>query len=176
MSRLCHGTVRSDVRTELVRHAESLPHARRFRAPAAHASLRLTGPPPTGIEDVDPRTVIRKLPLRTEHPPDDATVVLRAGVMGAEGLRRSAQRMFDATQSSASRWKRCSIRLCWMHAEAVSGSPAIDRSACRPSAGSARPASRSWPGHLADLSEVTLARLTTSFDDPIPNPAGSRDG
>lgn len=36
----------------------------------------------------------RPLPLRSEQPPDDAAVVLRAGVMGAENLRRSAERTF----------------------------------------------------------------------------------
>ena len=37
----------------------------------------------------------RALPLRSEQPPDDAVVVLRAGVMAADGIRRSAERTFD---------------------------------------------------------------------------------
>lgn len=36
----------------------------------------------------------RPLPLRSEQPPDDAAVVLRAGVMGADNVRRSAERTF----------------------------------------------------------------------------------
>lgn len=37
----------------------------------------------------------RPLPLRSEQPPDDATVVLRAGVMSPTGVRRAAERTFD---------------------------------------------------------------------------------
>jgi len=33
----------------------------------------------------------RPLPLRSEQPPDDATVVLRGGAMGADGVRHAAQ-------------------------------------------------------------------------------------
>jgi hypothetical protein len=38
----------------------------------------------------------RVLPLRAEQPSGDAIVVLRAGVMVADNIRRSAQRTFDA--------------------------------------------------------------------------------
>ena len=38
----------------------------------------------------------RPLPLRAEQPPDDATVVLRAGLMTVDNVNRSAQRTFDA--------------------------------------------------------------------------------
>ncbi len=37
----------------------------------------------------------RSLPIRPEQPPDDVTVVLRAGVMNAENVRRSATRTFQ---------------------------------------------------------------------------------
>ncbi len=37
----------------------------------------------------------RPLPLRSEQPPDDATVVLRAGVMSPTSVRRAAERTFD---------------------------------------------------------------------------------
>ena len=36
----------------------------------------------------------RPLPLRSEVPPDDVTVVLRAGVMGHANVRRAAERTF----------------------------------------------------------------------------------
>ena len=36
----------------------------------------------------------RPLPLRSEQPPDDAAVVLRAGVMSPDNVRRSAERTF----------------------------------------------------------------------------------
>lgn len=38
--------------------------------------------------------VPRPLPLRSELPPDDATIVLRAGVMDAENVVRAAERTF----------------------------------------------------------------------------------
>jgi len=38
--------------------------------------------------------VTRPLPLRADLPPDDATVVLRAGVMSGDGVRRAAERTF----------------------------------------------------------------------------------
>lgn len=37
----------------------------------------------------------RPLPLRVEQPPDDVAVVVRAGVMSAENVRRSAERTFS---------------------------------------------------------------------------------
>lgn len=36
----------------------------------------------------------RLLPLRSEQPPDDASVVLRAGVMSVDNVRRAAERTF----------------------------------------------------------------------------------
>lgn len=36
----------------------------------------------------------RPLPLRSELPPDDATIVLRAGVMDARNVVRAAERTF----------------------------------------------------------------------------------
>jgi len=41
------------------------------------------------------RRMTRPLPLRAEQPPDDATIIVRAGVMSADSLRRAAQRSFD---------------------------------------------------------------------------------
>jgi hypothetical protein len=38
--------------------------------------------------------VTRPLPLRADVPPDDATVVLRAGVMSGNNVRRAAERTF----------------------------------------------------------------------------------
>src|SRR5262245_46876859 len=40
--------------------------------------------------------MMRPLPLRAEQPTDNATVVLRAGLMSRESFRRSAERTFDA--------------------------------------------------------------------------------
>lgn len=125
----------------------------------------------------------RGLPLRAEHPPDEATVVVRAGVMAAEGVRRSAQRTFDA------------YAVFGISVEAVIGQTVLD--VCRGErissyrqirlstfgrlrgAGFAALASFDHPHFtvvLPDLSEVTLARLGACFDGPIPNPAGPPGG
>ena len=104
--------------------------------------------------------------------------------MWAEGVRRSAQRTFDA------------YAVFGISVEAVIDQTVLD--ACRDSeriatyrqirlssfgrlrtAGFALLASFDHPHFtvvLPDLSEVTLARLSTCFDDPIPNPAGPRAG
>src|SRR4051812_35579101 len=37
----------------------------------------------------------RPLPLRAEQPPDDTTLVVRAGVMAVDGMRQAAQRSFE---------------------------------------------------------------------------------
>lgn len=110
-------------------------------------------------------------------------MVVRAGVMAADAVRRSAQRTFDA------------YAVFGISVEAVIDQTVLD--ACRNerifgyrqirlstfgrlrSAGFALLASFDHPHFtevLPDLSEVTLARLGASFDAPIPNPAGSPGG
>ncbi len=118
------------------------------------------------------------LPIREgEPPPDDATVVIRAGVMEAATLRRAANEM-----------QRLYAVL------AVSVECALDGSvleACRsPRLASYRQVRLSTAGRvrtggfallptfsrphfsvlLPDLSELTMARLDRCFDAPIPNP------
>lgn len=39
--------------------------------------------------------MVQPFPLRSELPPDGKAVVLRAGVMDAENVRRAAERAFD---------------------------------------------------------------------------------
>ncbi len=121
----------------------------------------------------------KALPIRAEQPPDDTVVVIRAGVMSAEGMAQAARR---------------TMRLYGLFGISVEG--AIGRSvldACRRSerlaqyrqirlstfgrvhgAGFALVATFDHPHFtlvLPDLSEVTLARLEHCFDAPIPNPA-----
>lgn len=119
----------------------------------------------------------RPLSLRSEQPPDDARLVLRAGVMSSDSVRRAAERTFD---------------LCAVHGISVEG--VLDttvQEACRSErvvgywkvrlstfgrvrgAGFALLATFDRPHFtlvLADLSELTLTRLDRCFDDPIPNP------
>ncbi len=125
----------------------------------------------------------RRLPLRAEHPPDEATVVVRSGVMAADAVRRSAQRTFDA------------YAVFGVSVEAVIDQTVLD--ACRGeriigyrqirlstfgrlrSGGFALLATFDHPHFtvvLPDLSEVTLARLGACFDGAIPNPARSPGG
>lgn len=89
--------------------------------------------------------VSRPLPLRSEQPSDDATVVLRAGVMSPDNVRRVAPRSgpLTSTRCTGSRSRVCSTRRCKRHA-VVNGSSATDRCDCRHSVESVAPASRCW--------------------------------
>ena len=119
----------------------------------------------------------RRLPLRPEQPPDDATVVLRAGVMSAENVRRAAERSFGL------------YAVFGISVEGVIGTTVQD--ACRGeriagyrrvrlstfgrvrTGGFALLATFDHPHFtlvLPDLSELTVARLDRCFDEPIPNP------
>ncbi|HUP69360.1 MAG TPA: hypothetical protein VM142_06045 [Acidimicrobiales bacterium] len=119
----------------------------------------------------------RPLPLRPEQPPDDAVVLLRAGVMSTDNVRRTAERTFslyavygisvegviESTVQDACRSERVSgyrrVRL--------STFGRVRR------AGFALLATFDHPHFtlvLADLSDLTVARLDRCFDPPIPNP------
>lgn len=120
----------------------------------------------------------RPLPLRSEDPLDDASVVLRAGIMTPDNIRRSAERTFDA------------YAVHGISVEGVIGRSVLE--ACRASeriasyrqirlstfgrlrtAGFALLATFDHPHFtvvLPDVSELTIARLRSCFDDPIPNP------
>lgn len=123
------------------------------------------------------------LPLRPDQPPDDAAIVVRAGVMSVQSVRRTAERTFA---------------LYAVYGVSVEG--VIDTSvqaACRSErivgyrqvrlstfgrlreAGFALLATFDHPHFtlvLADLSELTLARLDRCFDPPIPNPGRGPEG
>lgn len=119
----------------------------------------------------------RPLPLRAEQPPDEVTVIVRAGVMSAENVRRAAERTFslyavygisvegvlDGTVQDACRSDRISsyrqVRLSSFGRLRASGF-ALLATFDRPH----------FTLVLADLSELTVARLARSFDHPIPNP------
>jgi hypothetical protein len=117
------------------------------------------------------------LPLRSEQPPDDATVVLRGGVMDADGATRAAERSFDLyavlgvsvegvldmTVQEACRGERIAsyrrVRLSTFGRVR--------------SAGFALLATFDRPYFtlvLPDVSDFTLSRLDRCFDEPIPNP------
>jgi hypothetical protein len=127
--------------------------------------------------------VTRPLPLRPDLPPDDATVVLRAGVMSGDNVRRAAERTFalysvygisvegviDASVQEACR----SERVVSYRRVRLSSFGRLRE------AGFALLATFDHPHFtlvLADLSELTLARLDRCFDDPIPNPGRPPEG
>jgi len=123
------------------------------------------------------------LRLRSEQPPDDATVVLRAGVMSAENVRRAAERSFDlyavfgisvegvidTTVQDACRGERIAgyrrVRLSTFGRVRTGGFALL--------------ATFDHPHFtlvLPDLSELTVARLDRCFDEPIPNPGRAPEG
>lgn len=126
----------------------------------------------------------RVLNLRPEQPPDDAAIVLRAGGMSPDSVVRAAERTFAI------------YAVYGISVEGVIGRSVLD--ACRASerivgyrqirlstfgrlraAGFALLATFDHPHFtlvLADLSEVTIARLGRCFDDPIPNPGRPASG
>lgn len=126
----------------------------------------------------------RTLPLRAEQPPNDVTVVLRAGVMAGDVLRRSAQRTFDAYAvhgiSLEGVIAQTVLEAC-QSSERLSSYRRIRLSTFGRLrvAGFALLATFDHPHFtvvLPDVSEVTVARLTACFDDPIPNPAAPPPG
>lgn len=122
--------------------------------------------------------MVQPLPIRQEEPPDDAVVVIRAGVMATATLEHAASQCFDQ------------YGVFGISAEAVIGTT-VD-AACRTSRRLARysrvrlsTVGRLREGGvtvlptfdhphvtllLPDLSELTLARLERCFDPAIPNP------
>ena len=125
----------------------------------------------------------RPIPLRPDGPPNDTTVVLRAGVMSGENLRRTASRTFavyaiygisvegviDRTIQEA-----CSIgRISSYRHVRLSTFGRLRE------AGFALLATFDRPHFtlvLADMSELTFARLERCFDEPIPNPGRPSEG
>ena len=122
----------------------------------------------------------RPLPLRSEQPPDDATVVLRAGVLSADNVRRAAERTYelyavlgisvegviDTTVQDACRSERIvgyrRVRLSTF-GRVRSGGFALLATFDHPH----------FTLVLPDLSELTIARLDRCFEEPIPNPGRS---
>jgi hypothetical protein len=119
----------------------------------------------------------RPWPLRHDVPPDDATVVLRAGVMSVDDVTRAAERTFalyavygisvegviDSTVQEA----------CWSERIASYRRVRLSTFGRVREAGFALLATFDHPHFalvLPDLSELTLARLDRCFDRPIPNP------
>ena len=130
------------------------------------------------------RVVIRPLPLRADVPPDDATVVLRAGLMADESVRRAATRTFEiygvyglSIEAVIGR----SVTEACQTSERIANYRQVRLSTCGRLRGEgfALLASFEHPHFtlvLADLSELTIARLQVSFDAEIPNPGRASRG
>ena len=135
------------------------------------------------IRSGHPRSTLRfvalqPLPTRSELPPDDAAVVIRAGVLGQATIEQSAQRCLagygllgisdegalgtsvaDACRTSPRQARHRQVRLSTFGRLRAAGFVLI-----------ATFESPHFTLALTDLSELTLARLVKCFDDPIPNP------
>jgi hypothetical protein len=123
--------------------------------------------------------VAKSLPIRGDRVPDDAVVVIRAGVMTAASVGQAAGRTFDlygvlgisveaALEQSVLEACRSSDRLAPYRRIRLSTFGRLHES------GFALLATFESPHFtvvLPDTSELTIARLDRSFDDPIPNPA-----
>lgn len=119
----------------------------------------------------------KQLALRSEQPPDDVAVVLRAGIMEPDKVQEAAERTFalyavygisvegviDGTVQDVCRSDRVReyrrVRLSTFGRLRTSGFAAL--------ATFDRP---HFTVVLPDISELTVARLVSCFDDPIPNP------
>ena len=122
--------------------------------------------------------------MRAEQPPDNAAVVLRAGVMSPDNILRTAERTFAIYAvygiSVEGVIERTVLEAC-RSSERIAGYRQIRLSTFGRlrAAGFALLATFDHPHFtlvLADLSEVTIARLGRCFDDPIPNPGGPPSG
>ncbi len=172
---------RCPVEPHLLCRGRSWPVEMTPEAPWTHRTLRvLRGR--TGKTDRF-SFVTLPLPLRRDLPPDDTTVVLRAGVMSADNVARAAERTFalyavygisvegviDMTMQEACRGDRIAsyrrVRLSTFGRVREAGFALL--------------ATFDHPHFtlvLADLSELTLARLDHCFDEPIPNPGRPPEG
>lgn len=134
---------------------------------------RLSVPPPEYRRGVDHR-----LPTRQEQPPDDAIVVIRAGVLSGGSVEDAANRCLEgygvlgisvegAMDLSVADACRASPRLGRYRQIRLSTFGRLR------AAGFAVIATFDPPHYtvaLSDVSELTIARLGRCFDDPIPNP------
>jgi len=123
------------------------------------------------------------LPLRSELPADDATVVVRAGVMSVLSMARAAERTF---QLYAVHGISVEAVIDTTVQEACRGHRIVSYRQIRlssfgrlRSAGFTLLATFDHPHFtlvLADASELTLVRLDGCFDAPIPNPGRAPGG
>jgi hypothetical protein len=122
---------------------------------------------------------MERLPIRQEEPPDDAIVVVRAGVMAPDRIAATASDAFEdfgmyavsvevAINKSAAELCRTSPRI-----GARYGKVRLSTFGRLRASGFAVLPTFEHPHFdivLADVSDVTVARLDRCFDEPIPNP------
>ncbi len=124
----------------------------------------------------------KPLVIRADRVPDDAVVVIRAGVMSNASIEQAAERTFDLYGllgiSVESAIDQTVLEACQL-SERLAPYRQIRLSTFGRlhAAGFALLATFDSPHFtlvLPDLSDLTVARLERSFDDPIPNPARGR--
>jgi hypothetical protein len=135
-----------------------------------------------GSSDLLPnvRTMPHLIPIRGEDPPDDVVVIIRAGVMSFETLRRTATDSFEDFGAylisveavldglSVAQVCRVSPRIGGRY-----GKVRLSTAGRVRSAGLVLLATFGRPHFdlvLPDLSQRSLQRLADCFDDPIDNP------
>jgi hypothetical protein len=124
----------------------------------------------------------KPLVIRADRVPDDAVVVIRAGVMSNASIEQAAERTFDLYGllgiSVESAIDQTVLEACQL-SERLAPYRQIRLSTFGRlhAAGFALLATFESPHFtlvLPDLSDLTVARLDRSFDEPIPNPARGR--
>jgi len=129
--------------------------------------------------------VTRLLPIRGEEPPADTVVIIRAGVMAPESIRRTATDAFEdygmylvsveaVLEGTVEATCRTSPRIGDLY-----GKIRLSTAGQLRGAGFVLLATFDRPHYdvaLPELSDVVIARLDSCFDAPIPNPGRSGPG
>lgn len=128
--------------------------------------------------------MVEPLPIRQEEPPDDAIIVIRAGLMDDANVMHSARRTFRrfgiyaisveaALDGTVEQTCRSSRRLAGYGQVRLSSFSRLRREGFALVATFDRP---HFTLVLPDIAAPTLDRIQVCFDPPIPNPARETRG
>jgi hypothetical protein len=123
--------------------------------------------------------VTHVLPIRGEEPPDDAVLIIRAGVLAPQSVRRTAEDAFEdyglylvsveaVLEGTVETTCRTSPRIGDLY-----GKIRLSTAGSLRGAGFVLLATFDRPHYdvaLPELSDAVIARLDGCFDPPIPNP------
>ncbi|MGH9244280.1 MAG: hypothetical protein ACRD29_08170 [Acidimicrobiales bacterium] len=122
------------------------------------------------------------LPTRSEQPPDDALIVIRAGIMDSGNVERATTQCFEryglyaisieaVIDMTVDEVCRTCPRLSQYRQVRLS---TFGRLRAGPFALLATFDATHYSVVLPDLSDLTIPRLVRCFDDPMPNPGLAR--